>query len=188
LGFFIDKFSKIRLMKKLLFTIITLSLVLLFSCKEEEERRLGDHTISFYLDGKLWQNSKGNSVTGGISLASYSFYGEGENIRAVDASNWDKGTMYLSMSQRGDNGIYLLGNNNGIYGYGSDPFDTNLMPLRNHDKMYLSKEGYGWAEITVDYYDTINNIRHYEGIFEATLFNENDSTDVIHITDGRWNN
>ncbi len=176
-------------MKKILFTIITLSLVLFISCdKDKEERRLGDHTISFYLDGKLWQNSEGNSVTGGISSNSYTFNGEGENIRAITARNWDKGAMYLSMSQRTDNNIYPLGNNNGILSYHTDPFDTNLMRLRNHDKMYLSKEGYGWAEITVDYYDTINQVGHFEGNFEATLFNENDSTDVIQITDGRWNN
>ncbi len=176
-------------MKKLLFTIITLSLVLLISCnKDEEKRRLGDHTISFYLNGELWQNSRLVSTTGGISTNSYNFYGKGENIRTVRASNWDKGTMYLSMSQRTDINVYPLGNNNDIYSYHSDPFDTNLMRLRNNDKMYLSKEGYGWAEITVYYYDTINQVGHYEGIFEATLFNENDSTDIIHITDGRWNN
>ncbi len=176
-------------MKKLLFTIVTLSLVLLFSCKkEEEERRLGDHTISFYLNGNLWQNSPIPSTTSGINTDSHFFWVKNENINTVEASNWDKGTMYLSMSQRGENDIYLLGNNNGALNSDSDPFDTNLMRLSNNDKMYFSKEGYGWAEITVYYYDTINNIRHYEGIFEATLFNENDSTDNIHITDGRWNN
>ncbi len=177
-------------MKKLLFT---LSFVLFISCVQEEEevevRRLGDHTISFYLNGKLWQNSKITSTTGGISTSSYSFYEEPENNNhTVRASNWSKGTMYLSLSQRANNGIYPIGNNNEIVSYPSDPFDTNLMRLTHNGKMYFSKKDHGWAEITVLYFDTANKTRHYEGIFEATLFYENDSTDIIRLTDGRWNN
>ncbi len=175
-------------MKKLL---IALSLVLFISCvqeEEEEKRRLGDHTVSFYLNGKLWQNSKRRLTVGGINTNSYSFWGKDGNIHTVSANVWDKGRMYLSMSQRGENNIYTLGDNNGVYSYSSDPFDTNLMRVIHNNKIYLSKEGQGWAEITVYSYDTTNQIGHYEGIFEAKLFNEDDSTDIIRLTDGRWNN
>ena len=83
--------------------------------------------------------------------------------------DYGEGTYTLSESDGNYEPIHPgLRNNNAIIAIGS--------------RKYLSKNGSG----TVTIIDTTGT--ELKGTFEFTLYNEKDDSDVIHVTDGRFDN
>ena len=172
-------------------------ITLLLGCKKCEDdcftgRDKGDGTLSFYIDGKLWQNScewnNNGSINGtpnnSMGLFGYDYH---QNLE-VFGVQWRKSRIYIGLTTPIVNEVSILGEGLLIYSGLSDPFDHSKITLYYKDKEYLSMENNGFAMITKRAYDTINNIGHNEGVFEATLRNIEDSTDLVEITDGFWNN
>tara|TARA_B100000795_G_scaffold259272_1_gene234119 strand:+ start:310 stop:888 length:579 start_codon:yes stop_codon:yes gene_type:complete len=189
--------------KHTLKTALTLGLSLLLltsACKKvevEEPRRFGDGTISFFVDGKLWQNSNSYNNTGSINgtgNSSSSFYSKPEKgIYTVFGRIWEEevSMFYIAMVNQNKESTYYLQNGNGVITYPADPLDANHMTLwiSKSNKTYISKEGYGWVKQTVIFSDsTHTGVKDRYGTFEVTLFNESNSNDFIQITDGRFNN
>jgi hypothetical protein len=166
--------------------LLLLPILLAFSCKKEEERRLGDGTISFYMNGELWQNSEIGKHSGGIKSKSYNFFGnDEEGFRTIKGIIWDESCIYIGLSVKKNNHYFPLGNGKNITSYYYDDFKENKMTLKLDNHIYISKKGFGYVEYTKH---TINSIGHIEGVFEATLYNKDDPSDIIEVTDGRFNN
>jgi len=170
---------------------ISLCLLLsLLSCTKDnnETRRTGDETISCYINGKLWQNSSELGTSGGISQGSfYDLGGENENYYGVSGKIWGESILYLMAvnSRLEDSTEYILDNSIGNVSILLDKKEKNTMTFINKNNVkYLSKENEGHIRIIVTY--SGNKKVSREGYFEATLYNENDPTDVLHITDGRF--
>ena len=81
-----------------------------------------------------------------------------------------------------DTGVYNLKQSDGnIY---ENQFNHAVVVAyisSNYDKKYISKEGSGTVTFT-DVSDT-----NVAGVFEFTLYNENDETDIIRVTKGKFN-
>lgn len=170
---------------------------MLHSCQKEEQgcfkgRDKGDGTLSFYIDGELWQNSCEWNNTGSINGTANSsmglYGGSNENEISVYAKQWNKSLIYIGLVTTVVDEVCIFGEGLLIYDGIIDPFDHCKITLSYNNKEYLSMENNGFAKITKRGYDTINNIGHNEGIFQATLRNVEDSTDLVSITDGFWNN
>jgi hypothetical protein len=102
----------IKLMKNSLLLIIPI--LLAFSFKKEEERRLGDGTISFYMNGELWQNSEYGKTSGGITSKSYSFVINSKNNRGVSGALWNESTFYFFLVNGKKEGKFNLNESNRI--------------------------------------------------------------------------
>ncbi len=174
---------------------IILSIFLLFSfsrCTKDssESRRTGNGTISCYINGKLWQNSESSKTIGGINSKSMSLLGGIEtSYFSVSGRKWGESILYCMMAHaREDNEMeYVLDDSKGYLSYALDEKKDNTIAFRKNDIIYISKENEGWIKKTTFYYDSVNNVTHYEGTFEATLYNQNDPTDILYITDGKFN-
>ena len=114
--------------------------------------------------------------------------GYGDNQIGIYSKQWNKSLIYIGLTTSIVNEVSIFGQGLLIYDGNIDPFDHSKITLYYKDKDYLSMENNGFAMITKRAYDTINNIGHNEGVFEATLRNIEDSTDLVEITDGFWNN
>jgi hypothetical protein len=170
------------------FFLLIIPILLALSCKKEEERRLGDGTISFYMNGELWQNSAVGNTIGGINSKSYRFRGGLEEVnRSFKGIVWDESLIYVGVSN-GSNNYYELGNGKNVDIHLLDDFKNNKMTFKYNSKVYLSRKNEGYIKYTKLYADSINKVSHIEGVFEATLYNKDDSSDIIEITDGRFNN
>jgi hypothetical protein len=179
----------IKLIKNSLLLIIPI--LLAFSCKKEEERRLGDGTISFYMNGELWQNSEFGKNSGGINSESYSFVINSKENRGVSGKVWGESTFYFFLIHGKETGQFVLGKSITANDFWSDKSENNHMNFTTKKGMYLSKNNSGWVKVTkVELYqdDEGEWHLHYEGEFEATLYNKDDPSDIIEITDGRFNN
>jgi len=138
----------------------------------------GDHTFSCYIDGILFV-PKGSitSMPYDDGLALYiqeTFF----NATAKNSTNnvivyftiidWVEGTFNLTVS----NGLFQP----------SDPNNINHAIVGINGIKYLSKENSGTVTFT-----TVTET-DVKGTFEFTLYNENDESDVIHITNGNFDN
>jgi hypothetical protein len=180
----------IKLIKNTLLLIFPI--LLAFSCKKEEERRLGDGTISCYINGELWQNSEFGSSSGGIKSESHSFVINSKKNRGVSGYLWDNSTLYFFLVNGKTKGKFNLNESDGINQLLLDKSTQEHMNF--HSKKigsYLSKENSGWVKVTkYEHYQDSKGEWHqnFEGEFEATLYNKDDPSDIIEITDGRFNN
>ena len=59
-------------------------------------------------------------------------------------------------------------------------YDINHAIIRKNGVLYLSKENSGTITFTESSSDNV------KGTFEFTLYNENDESDTIHVTDGHF--
>lgn len=177
-------------MKNKILASLCLLLTLLSCTKDKDEsRRTGDETISCYIDGKLWQNSSSLASSGGVSVSSFSALGGGGNdYYHVGGSIWGESYLYVMAihSRKSDSGEYALDDSKGIMNVLQDKKQLNTIAFSNDNGRYLCKKEEGWIRIE-DSFDPITNKRlRREGTFEATLYNEEDPTDIIYITDGRF--
>ncbi|MGB0869693.1 MAG: hypothetical protein ACPGSD_08850 [Flavobacteriales bacterium] len=148
---------------------------------------MGTRTISCYINGKLWQNSESDMTIGGANQSSFSALGGDNNLYyGVSGIVWNESVLYLMAvnSRLDDSTEYVLDNSIGNVSFLLDKKEKNTITFINKNNVkYLSKENEGVIRIIRSY--SGNTLKSREGYFEATLYNENDPTDVLHITDGR---
>ena len=155
-----------------------LFIILLFSNSSCTKRKppTGDHTFSCYIDGELFipKGSSNLTSTGpigdGLSLLKY------DDFFHASASDYNKYTIMFNIVNW-EEGIFQLSNSNGDFYNDS----TNHAMCKKNDIWYLSKENSG--NVTFTKADIDGDTM---GTFEFTLYNENDPTDVIHVTEGRF--
>ena len=161
-------------MKTLLKITSYLFVVLIFSTSSCRKLPHGDHSFYCYIDGELFVPKGDPNFTTSPYDDGLTFYVSKEyfRMRARDFSkffliinivNWDIGTHYLSQS-------------NSYYDY-----STNHARVRVNQTWYVSKPNSGKVTFTEASLD--GNIK---GTFEFTLYNENDESDVIHVTGGHF--
>lgn len=186
--------------------VMLIFILLSFSqCKngqDPEERRVGDKTVSFYINGDLWQNSSelgyGGSING-TGLHSTTFY-VGPNYTtpyvSVEGNIWYDSKLFIMLPlkdtlQNNIPNVYQFDDSHGHIKTYWDYRNMNHMVFKKGNTKYLSKKNKGWAEVSR--WETYQNLDeswmlHYEGRFEAILYNENNPLDSLIITDGLWNN
>ena len=190
-------------MKNMIIILILLSFTQCKKDQDSEERRTGDKTVSFYLNGKLWQNSLelayGGSINGtGMYSAKFqaSYADVPKPFVSVEGNIWNHSKLFIMLPlmdtiQANIPGNYNMDNSHGYIDTGWEFRNMNHMVYKLNNIKYLSKENKGWAEVTRWETQKNNNgnwnILHYEGKFEAILYNENDPLDSLIITDGLWN-
>ena len=161
----------------ILFLFSFLFLLTSQSCKKKEKLPEGDHTLYCYIDGELFVPKGDCDVAStfpcqdALNFYKYTNFFEvvafnedkkqalGFNIR-----NWATGTFYLSRSS-GD--LYDISNNHAV--------------VRKNGKTYISHDNSGWVK-----FEQASPDGDTKGTFEFTLYNEEDSTDVIRVTDGHF--
>lgn len=185
--------------------IIILILLSFTQCKKDqdsEERRTGDKTVSFYLNGKLWQNSLelayGGSIngTGMYSAKFLSGYNYQTPFVSVEGNIWNHSKLFIMLPlmdtiQTNIPDNYNMDDSHGHIKTFWQYRDRNHMVYKFNNIKYLSKKDNGWAEVTrweIQENSDGTSTLHYEGKFEAILYNENDPLDSLIITDGLWNN
>lgn len=139
----------------------------------------GDNTFSCYIDGDLFLPKGSNSITtpGGP-------VGDGlttlvnESRLAITASNDNSCIVFFNIVNYEVGEFNLTASNGNLYNY-----SYNHALILKDDVKYLSKENSGTVTIIESYYPSSGGIR---GSFEFTLYNENDENDVIHVTDGQF--
>lgn len=146
------------------------------SCEkpDDQERPTGDHTFSCYIDGELFVPKPNPNISTTPSDDGFTFYKWDDNTTAT-ARDYVKYTVFFNTIDR-EIGTIDLGNSSGSF----YTYNINHAIVRKNGVLYLSKENSGTVTFTEI---TENNVI---GTFEFTLYNENDDTDVIHVTDGRF--
>ena len=176
-----SKYNTMKL-KIILFVCISFLLVLsIFSChKNTVEIPTGDGTLSCYINGELFLPAE--NVPGGIF-----FQRNGLTISKYDeymklvARDYKKYLIYFMIVDYGE-GTYTLSDSDGGFEPTTASGKKNDAIVTIDGVRYLSKEGSG----TVTFTDTTGT--ELKGTFEFTLYNEKDDSDVIHVTDGRFDN
>ncbi len=173
---------KAQTIRIVLFGISLFMLCTSVSCNKTDDDVIptGDHTFSCYINGEFFV-PKGNigsiPYNDGLSFLRNEYF-ESEYFR-IEARNTTKNiTVYFSILDFSID-TFNLTESNGLFDP-SDPNDINHAIVRINGIKYLSKENSGTVTFTV-VTDT-----HVKGTFEFTLYNENDESDVIHITHGNF--
>ena len=139
----------------------------------------GDHSFYCFINGKLFIPKKGEANI--FSTKPYDSSGliiwKNDEVFRIEASdqkkyiimfnivNWGKGTHYLS---------------EGTYFYDKS---VNHAMIKVDHKWYKSKPNSGKVVFNKAKIDGDDNTK---GTFEFTLYNENDESDVIHVTGGHF--
>ena len=171
-------------MKTLKHLVLYSVILLIFtnnSCKKPETPT-GNNTFSCYIDGELFVPEGGSSIyTPGPISDGLSLYAYDEHFTAY-ARNSESIIVYFNIGADWGVGTFYLVNSNGLF-RPSDPYDINHAIVEKNGIKYLSKEGSGNITIIESSYPESGGIK---GTFEFTLYNENDDTDVIHVTNGKF--
>lgn len=169
---------------KIIFYILGFILALLTnaSCTEPDPPiPTGNHTFSCRINGKLflpkaiisWSTSPTNSYDG------LSYYVKPDYFNIQTGNN--KYSMFYINIANWKLGTFNLIDSNGYVGpQNGDPRDINHVIIIKNGVKYLSKQGFGNVIFTV-VTDTDS-----KGTFEFTVYNENNSNDVLHITNGQF--
>jgi hypothetical protein len=168
-------------MKKLIKTIVFLGSLLLLltssSC-DNDDIETGDHSFSCYINGQLFvPKGSTNLISTSPSNDGVFFlvYDDFFNVKSYNSDIF----VYITIINQ-NTGKFDLNTSHGVYGL-DDPNTINHAIISIGDKTYLSKENSGSITFT-EVSDT-----NVAGAFEFTLYNENDETDIIKITKGRFN-
>jgi hypothetical protein len=173
--------------------LLIIPILLAFSCKKEEERRLDDGTISFYMNGELWQNSEFGKNSGGISSESFEVKSSlSDSNVSILGKIWNESAFYIGLKKGLAQELFEINISNGFNEWNLDKFEVNHINF-NSKKLgtFISKKNSGWVKITrfEHFQDAEGEWHfHYEGEFEVTLYNKDDPSDIIEITDGQFNN
>ena len=173
-------------MKKLLHCLILgliLALLTNASCTEPEPPiPTGDHTLSCRINGELFlpQGNGGGWSTlpagDGLNFNKYS-----NNLSySVSASNLKKYRVHFGI-YKFKVGTFTLTDSDGLFFPTGTGEINHAIVLKNGIK-YLSKQGSG----TVTFIESSDANRR--GTFEFTVYNENNSNDVLRITNGQFDN
>ena len=161
--------------KTLIYFVLFLTLFFSSCLKKDTKIPTGNHSFSCYVDGELFLPKpyfdwyKPNS-DGLLISNSYSYI-------TARANDHEKYLITFNVTDSTSN-IAMLGETE------SDIYNTwtDFASLSTNGTVYFTKENSGFVEFT-EYSDT-----NIIGIFEFTLYNKDDSTDIIHVTDGHFNN
>jgi hypothetical protein len=166
-----------KTIKRVLFFSNFLLLLTSSSC-EVNDIGTEDVRFSCYINGQLF------TPKGSINLTSTSPNNDGvfflvyDNFFNVKSYNSDYFIHITIINQ--NTGEFDLKRSHGVYGL-DDPNTINHAIIKINNKTYLSKDNSGSVTFT-EVSDT-----NVEGTFEFTLYNENDETDIIKVTKGKFN-
>ena len=162
-----------KTIRKILLLGSLLTLLTSSSC-DNDDIETGDESFSCYINGELFIPKSNVNLLDTFPLQEELVFNRDTYffIRAVNKeygiffniTNFDLGRFNLNTSNR-NNFNYQL----------------NHVIVSTGDKVYLSKEGSGSVTFT-EVSDT-----NVAGTFEFTLYNENDETDIIKVTKGKFN-
>ncbi len=160
-------------MKTLLKITFYLFVVLIFTTSSCRKLPHGDHSFYCYINGELFVPKGDPNFTTSPYVEPLAFYVNQDNFRVrafnskyhimINIVDWDIGTHYLSQSED-------------YYDY-----SKNHARVGVNQTWYISKPNSGKVTFTEASLD--GNIK---GTFEFTLYNENDDSDVIHVTGGHF--
>jgi len=162
-------------MKTLNYSLLIFILALISCNNDEQELPTGNHSFYCYIDGELFV-PKGNT-----NIASTSPANDGLNILNYDdsfninANDYRKYTIMFNIANWAEGTFSLSECDGNFYNY-----SINHAIVRINGVTYLSKENSGTITFTEN---TQNNVK---GTFEFTLYNENNDSDVIHVTNGHF--
>ena len=160
----------------ILFLFSFLFLLTSQSCKKKEKLPEGDHTLYCYIDGEFFVPNKSDcNVTSTYPCTEalqfsktdiiFRVLAKGEKyILGFNVMNWDVGTFYL---ENGNPDFY--------------DFKTYAIVHIRGGATYISRDSSGWVK-----FEQASPDGDTKGTFEFTLYNVEDSTDVIRVTDGHF--
>jgi len=164
--------------KKILLQSTLVLLLTNVSCNKSDVIPMGDHTFSCYINGELFV-PKGSS---NVSTTPYNdglFLVQHDNYYTVQARDYKEFTIYFVIVGWGV-GTFSLSESNGFFAP-SDPKDRNHAIVKKNGTVYLSKIGSGSVKFIV-----ADKLGEVKATFDFTLYNENDENDIIHITNGQF--
>jgi hypothetical protein len=164
-------------MKKLIKTIVFLGSLLLLltssSC-DNDDIETGDERFSCYINGQLFVPKAKVNLLGTLPQQNNLSFGRNSSF-LIRAANQDYGIFFnIENFDLGEFNLSTSDENNFNY-------ELSHIIISTVDKTYLSKENSGTVTFTA-VSDT-----NVEGIFEFTLYNKNDETDIIKVTKGKFN-
>lgn len=161
---------------KLLNYSIIIILLSASSCKRTNEQEIptGDHSFYCYIDGELFVPKGNTNITttpynSGLSYLIYDDY-----FRA-EATDHKKYVVMFNISNWGI-GTYKLSDSDNYYNKSINHAMVNV-----NGTWYISKNNSG--SVTFIEKNSHGNVK---GTFEFTLYNKNDDSDTIHVTDGHF--
>jgi hypothetical protein len=188
--------------------LIVVAIILLTSCSKDNATETpadtlppatttGANTAGCYINGKLLIPKNGSQAIGGPALYGLKI-GGGINfiapiigddyfyVRIQNLKDSEGDDIYLHFSDMTQGvGNYTIGQSNGDY-FIASPHNNHVVLKRNlysnNIKTYISPTNAGI--ITVTRFDYPNGI--YSGIFNMTLYNVDNPSETIQITDGRF--
>lgn len=193
-------------MKKI--SILLLTTIILTSCTKDSTTETpadtlppattsGANTAGCYINGKLLIPKNGSQAIGGPALyglttgVGINFNAPiiGDDYRYINIKNFkdaDGDEIYLHLNDMTQGlGNYTVGQSNGQYYTNSLP-NNNIVVRKNinttYETTYLSSSNSGI--ITFTRFDYQNGI--YSGIFNCTLYNVDNPSQIIQVTDGRF--
>ncbi|MCF6307976.1 MAG: hypothetical protein L3J09_08475 [Flavobacteriaceae bacterium] len=146
------------------------------SCNKNDDIVIptGDHTFSCYINGEFFV-PKGNinsvPYDDGLSFSRYELY------FYAKAKDFKKFTVFFNLTEL-DLNTYSLSSSSGSF----LDYTVSHAIVRINGVKYLSKENSGTVTFTKV---TETDVK---GTFEFTLYNENDESDVIQVTNGNFDN
>ena len=162
--------------------LVSLFFLILFvnaSCTKDEEIPTGNRTFSCRINGELFIPKSDaplltvGPVGDGLSYLNYPLFFSATAYNPIY-------TVYFNIVNWNLNTFNLV-NSNGLIAP-SDSHAINHVVVIKNGKKYLSKEGSG----TVTFTEVTTT--EVKGTFAFTLYNENDNSDVIRITEGKFDN
>ncbi len=161
---------------KMLNLILVFILLSSVSCdgNDQQEIPTGNHSFYCYIDGELFVPRGNPNITttpsdDGLRISiTDSFY-------QIEAHDYSKYVIFINIKDINSEIIHLNESTGSFYDY-----NNNHAFIRKNGVKYLSKENSGTITFTEN---TQNDVK---GTFEFTLYNENDDSDVIHVTNGHF--
>ena len=172
--------------KQLKFLILGLVLVLFTnaSCTEADPPiPSGDHTFSCRINGKLFlpQAIGGWSTSPSGADDGLSYYIKPDHFN-IQTGNSEYSMFYINITNWKLGTFNLIDSNGYIGPQNGDPRDTNHVIVIKNGIKYLSKQNSG-SVIFTQVSDT-----DAKGTYEFDVYNENNTNDVLHITNGQFDN
>jgi len=144
------------------------------SC-EKQNIEEGDHTFSCYIDGQLFVPDGCETCVPYNDGLHFLIY---DNFFSLTTYNKNHDTFYFNI-MNWNLGKNNLSDSNGLISP-DDPRNINHALIIKNGIKYLSKQGSGQVTFTVK---TDTDVK---GTFEFNLYNENNLNDVIHVTNGKF--
>ena len=165
------------IIKRVLFFSSFFLLITSSSC-ETNDIETRDESFSCYINGRLFVPKDSTNLTSTSPNNDGVFFLVYDNFFNVKSYNSDN-FVYITIINQ-NTGEFDLNKSHGIYGL-DDPNTINHAIIKINNKTYLSRDNSGSVTFT-EVSDT-----NVEGTFEFTLYNENDDSDTIRVTNGKFN-